>query len=402
MTSKYAQAGVDFEKEHSVVEVMTTVGKETAKNVKDLEEKGISFPEEGSDFSGGFKLNLETLVKNGIKEVVQSGGVDGPGSKPVVHQLYNGDDERKLAATAIDSIAMCTNDVICSGARPLVVLEYHSWNNVNLDVAKQMAKGKLVAAELSKAAIIGGENASLSAMITGPRPEKAYDMCNMALGIVIDQELIDNPLGKGRVKAGDYVIGLSSSGVHCNGITLGWKTAMNYSEKGYKDAWKINKKLKELNGESVAEALLTPTLIYVDPMMKVISEYGDAVKAVANITGEGIHNMRRVLPSETGLMLDYSEDGVQQPHLIFNWIQNKADVSSREMFEDYNMGTGMVVIVDRDSAPDVIKSLSNMGRKQKKQENFSAYRLGKVVADPNEMIEVITPTGRREMYGKER
>ncbi len=105
MTTKYALAGVDFEKEHSVVEIMQKVGRETLKFVEDLEELGISFPKQGSDFSGGFQLNLEKLLDCGVKKIVSEMCVDGPGSKPVVHQLYDGDDPVKLGCTAIDSIA---------------------------------------------------------------------------------------------------------------------------------------------------------------------------------------------------------------------------------------------------------------------------------------------------------
>ena len=395
--SKYAQAGVNFEKEHDVVEVMVKVGRETLKNIQDLEEWGITFPEEGSDFSGSISFDLEALVNKGVKRMVQSGGVDGPGSKPVVHALYNGDNPIKLGCTAIDSIAMCANDVLCSGARPFTILEYHSWHDIDLEVAKQMAQGKLLAAELSKAAIIGGENASLSAMITGPAPKKAYDMCNTVLGLITGRELIDNPLGEGRIKPGDIAIGLSSSGIHCNGVTLVWTTAIDYKNKVYAEAARINQKVASL-GESVAEALLTPTIIYVDPVLEMLGFYGSDIHAIANITGEGVHNMRRVLSEGTGLQLDYSNKDVQKPHPIFGWVQEKADIPTREMYEDYNMGTGIVVFASQDTAPDVIKHLNELGQKQTRQEKFSAYKLGNVVEDSERKIKIKIHQGTEKIY----
>ncbi|MGE0792600.1 MAG: AIR synthase-related protein [Candidatus Woesearchaeota archaeon] len=386
MTSKYAEAGVDFAQEHSVVDVIVKVGNETKENIADLYNSGISFPEEGNDFSGGISLDLEKMVNSGIKKTVLSGGVDGPGSKPVVHALYNGDDEIKLACTAIDSIAMCVNDLICSGARPVLIYEYHSWNDANLDVAKQMAGGKYIAAKLSKAAIVGGENASLSAMITGPIPKKAYDMCNMALGIITDEALVKNPLGKGRVQSGDSVIGVSSSGIHCNGITMSWKAAIDFKNKGYIDSYKINQRLAELGEESVAEAVLTPTIIYVDAILSVLEQYGSHIKAIANITGEGIDNMKRILPENTGMILDYAQSYVQQPHPIFNWIQKNAVVSTQEMYHDYNQGTGMVLVVDKQHRNEIIHSLNQIGKNQIFQSNFKAYELGEIVPDVDSKI----------------
>ncbi len=398
--SKYARAGVDFEKEHDIVGILKALNKVTLPFTEDLRKIGISFPEFSTDFSGGFRVDVKKLLENRISRYIAQECVDGPGSKPVVHALYNGDNPIKLACASIDSIAMVVNDLICSGARPVTLTEYHSWHNPNLEIARQMAYGNLIAAELSKATIIGGENASLSIMITGPVPEKAYDMCHIAHGIILDKELVDNPLGKQRVKDGDIVIGLSSSGIHCNGITLAWKTAIDYSNKGFLQAQRINEK-NDFLGESVAEAILTPTTIYVGPVLKLINEYKNSIKAIANITGEGIDNIRRVLPKNIGLGLDYSNKHVQKPQPIFRWIEKNADVPVKEMYLDYNMGTGMVLVVDSHYSDEIIGFLNKYPRNEKYPwQNFKAYKLGEVAKDKKQSVNLIAYNGKKEYYKK--
>jgi len=410
--SKYAQAGVDFEKEHEVVGILKALREKTLPFTKDLVRFGITFTEDASDFSGGFQVNTQTMLNSGIWNYVMQQCTDGPGSKPVAHALYNGNDPIKLGCTSIDSIAMVVNDLICSGARPVTLVEYHSWHDISIEIARQMAVGNLRGAELAKATIIGGENASLSTMITGPIPDNAYDMCHMATGIVFDKDIIVNPLGKNRVEIGDIAIGLSSSGIHCNGVTLGWKTPINYAanlilanlnaggNNEYAEADKINDHVEEL-GESVAEALLTPTIIYVEPILEILEEYGGDIHAIANITGEGVHNMKRVLPKGTELNLDYSRSAVQQPHPFFRWIQENADVSTREMYEDYNMGTGMVVLVENGSAEEIIDTLNGIGQQQTLQPKFKAYDLGVVKASPGSvegLVDIVTYDNTLEAY----
>jgi len=424
--SKYAQAGVDFEKEHEVVDIFRALREATLPFTADLRDLGITFPEDEGDFSSGFHVNVKKILDSGIESFVSQECVDGPGSKPVVHALYDGKDPMKLGCTSIDSIAMVVNDLICSGARPVTLVEYHSWHDTSKEIANQLARGNLFAAELAMATIIGGENASLSAMITGPVPEFAYDMCHVAYGIILDRELIDNPLGRGRVKEGDVVIGLSSSGIHCNGITLAWKTAIGYDDdisgvptkdeliavdpltsqmvalthekKEFYDSHRINDQVEEL-GESVAEAILTPTTVYVRPVLDTLGKYGSHIHAIANITGEGVHNMFRVLPEGLSLTLDYSKEEVQKPHPLFNWIMKNADVPVREMYEDYNMGTGMIAVVDGKTAPTIIEGLNLLGQKHKQP--FSAYKLGGVGKYKTEDIRVKTAFSTQEVYEKE-
>lgn len=423
--SRYAQAGVDFEKEHEVVDIFRALREATLPFTADLRDVGISFPEDEGDFSGGFHVDVKKLLENGIESFVSQECVDGPGSKPVVHALYDGNNPMKLGCTSIDSIAMVVNDLICSGARPVTLVEYHSWHNTHKEIANHLARGNLFAAELAMATIIGGENASLSAMITGPFPDLAYDMCHMAHGVIFDSELIQKPLGKGRVQEGDIVIGLSSSGIHCNGITLAWKTAIGYDDdisgvptkeelmavdpltsqmialthekKEFYDSHRINDQTEELGG-SVAEAILTPTIIYVRPVLEILNRYGSQIHAIANITGEGVHNLFRVLPKDLSMSLDYSKDKVQKPHPIFNWIQRNADVPTREMYEDYNMGTGMVIVVDGKTAPAVISDFNGLGQQHKQP--FSAYNLGDIGRYQNREIRVKTASEKMEVYEK--
>ncbi len=384
--SKYAQAGVDFDKEHGVVDIMKLVTEVTIEFTKDLREMGISFEERGGDFSGGFKVNLDQMMKNGIKEYEVKQCSDSPGSKPVVHALYNGGSEFKRACTGIDSIAMVVNDLICSGARPVSALDYHAWHSIDLKIAQEIAFGKIMAAKDAMATVVGGENASLAQIITGPIPEIAYDMCNMGHGIIFNQGLLANPLGKGRVEVGDVVVGLSSSGINCNGVTLVWKTAIDFKNKGWNEAFRINQYDDELQ-ESVAEAILTPTPVYVKPVLDMIKHYGNQIKAIANITGEGIHNMERVLPDGMGLELDYSKLDSRYPHSIFPWVMKHADVPLKEMYENYNMGTGMIIIMSRGYAKNLAASFWSPSVKLDCG-SFRGYMLGEVVKDPKEQIKV--------------
>ncbi|MBU1974847.1 MAG: hypothetical protein KKG59_00410 [Nanoarchaeota archaeon] len=371
---KYAQAGVDFDLEHGVVGIFRQLFEKTRPNAADLEDIGISFPTSEEDFSGGFTLNAN-YVTDRFRRFKFLQSTDGPGTKPIVHAIYNGEDPVKLSSTAHDSIAMAVNDLVCCGARPLTLLEYHAWHTPDLEIAAQMAVGNLRAANMSRAVITGGENASLSSMITGPIPKKAYDMCHMATGYLDDPDIIDKPLGPGRVKPGDWVIGLSSSGIHCNGITLPWTAAIDYKNRGFEYSFLLNKKDSQL-GESLAEAILTPTIIYVRPVLELINDFEQHIHAIANITGEGVHNMHRVIPAGTGLQLNYDADGVQKQHPIFGWVQKHAEVSEKEMYEVYNMGTGMVLIVNPATAKDIIRSAHELG--QASEQPFSAYKLGEV------------------------
>lgn len=386
--SKYAQAGVDFGKEHDVVGIFRALREATLPFTADLRKMGITFPEQEGDFSGGFQINTRLLSERGIEKIVSQQCVDGPGSKPVVHALYNGTDPIKQGCTAIDSIAMVVNDLVCSGARPVTLVEYHSWHDPNIEIARQLAQGNLIAAEISQATIIGGENASLSAMITGPIPSKAYDMCHVAYGIITDKDLIDNPLGKTRVQPGDVAIGITSSGLHCNGITLAWKTAIDFTNHGFTAAQKINERVDSLE-QSIAEAVLTPTTIYTQSILQLLNRYGPRIRAVANITGEGVHNIRRVLPEKTGIEIYYPERSGNH-HKIFDWIQRNAGVSDKEMYEDYNMGLGMVLIVDESFAQEIVEDLNFSGQTQKFQ-TFDAHQIGIVARDSKEIIAVRTP-----------
>lgn len=397
--SVYAQAGVDFELEHGVVNILKALREATLPFTADLRQIGITFPEEGQDFSGGFQVDVNKLRDNGIHNFSVHQCVDGPGSKPVVHALYEGDDEIKQSCTTICSVAMVANDLICSGARPVTLTEDHSWHTPNEEIAKQMARGNYIGAQLSRSTIIGGENASLPQMVTGPNLIKAYDMCHMATGLVLDDLILTNPLGPRRVKAGDKIIGLSSSGPHCNGITLLWKTAIGYDEHGFDEAARINETLKALKGESPAEAILTPTTIYVEPILAVLNAYEDEVKAIANITGEGIHNLERVLPESTGAFLDYKKRNVQRPQPVFKWVQKEADIPEREMYEDYNMGTGMMLVVSKESSKSLIEMLNTIGSgSEYPHQRFRAYDLGEIREADKKSICITTASGKQEEY----
>jgi len=181
--------------------------------------------------------------------------------------------------------------------------------------------------------------------------------------------------------------------VHCNGITLVWKTAIDFANQGFDNSHRINDRVGLLE-QSIAEAILTPTTIYVQSILHILSKYGPRVRAIANITGEGIHNITRVLPDDTGIELTYPKR--TKEHRIFDWVQNNAGVPTREMYEDYNMGVGMAIVVDRRFSQEIIDEL-NLQRSQ----SFTAHQLGKVVDDPNKTIIINTPEGETLEYKEE-
>ena len=355
--SLYALAGVDFEAEDRVVDVLKKGFHATKKNVADVTKRlGMTLPEDIGSFSDGISWALDEAVKNGVTRVELAACVDGSGSEPVVHQLYDGDDPEKKAATGIDSVAMVVNDEICKGARPILLLDYVACHTPNIEIAKDLQAGLVIGANQSGSVLMGGETASLSAMITGPVPPKAYDICAFTVGFVMEPHLIERPLDGSRIQPGDVAIGVASSGVHCNGLTLLWKTAIGFKEHGYANAHLLNEHDEDL-GETPAEAILTPTIIYKGPVLdNVLANPDFDVKAVVNVTGGGVKNDLRPLGA-TGNSVHLDFKGV--PKLpVFDYVQKRAGVPAREMLEDYNNSVGMRLYAAPESVDGIVNAIN--------------------------------------------
>lgn len=293
-------------------------------------------------FGGLFELNLE-----GIKEPVLVSGTDGVGTKLKMAFLTDKHD-----TVGIDCVAMCVNDIICVGAKPLYFLDYIAVGKNYPEKIAQIVSGVAEGCVQSECALIGGETAEMP----GFYAEDEYDMAGFAVGVVDKSKI----LNKTDVSAGDVIIGLASSGIHSNGYSLVRKI-FNLENI------ELNKKMPELDNQSLEEVLIEPTRIYVKPILSLLKKI--KVKSIANITGGGFYeNIPRALPDN--LTAKISKESV--PVLpIFKLMQSVGNIDERDMYNTFNMGIGMVVIVSKEDEKDAKKVLEELGEK--------AYTLGEVI-----------------------
>ena len=291
----------------------------------------------------------------GMKEPVLVSGTDGVGTKLKLAFVLDKHD-----TVGIDCVAMCVNDIICAGARPLFFLDYVAvGKNVPERVAK-IVSGVAEGCVQAGCALIGGETAEMP----GFYPEDEYDLAGFAVGIVDRSKIIDNT----RVKPGDAIIGLASSGVHSNGFSLVRKIFAvdieNPSFTAHRD---------EL-GKSLGEALLAPTKIYVKPMLALMEQV--TVKAVSHITGGGFYeNIPRSLPEGCAARIPTKWLAVPS---LFQLIQKEGNIPERDMYNTFNMGVGMSVIVDAADADRAVDILCDAGE--------DAWIMGEVVAGEGGVI----------------
>lgn len=282
-------------------------------------------------FGGLFQLDLK-----GIKEPVLVSGTDGVGTKLKIAMLMNRHD-----TIGIDCVAMCVNDIICCGARPLYFLDYIAIGKNIPSKVSEIVKGVADGCVQAGCALIGGETAEHPGMME----ENEYDIAGYSTGIVDKSKIIDNT----KINEGDIIIGIASSGVHSNGFSLVRKV-FNINEQ------KVRTFLPEL-GKSLGEALLTPTKIYVKPILDLISK--TPVKGISHITGGGFYeNIPRMLPD--GISAKIRRGSWKIPP-IFSLIQSEGGISDHDMFNTFNMGVGMAITVDREHAEQALKILSDNG-----------------------------------------
>ena len=333
-SESYKAAGVDITAGYKAVELM-----------KEHVAKTMMFGNVPSDI-GGFGGLFELDIKN-IKEPVLVSGTDGVGTKLKMAFLMDKHD-----TVGIDCVAMCVNDIICVGAKPLFFLDYIAVGKNYPEKVAMIVNGVAEGCIQSEAALIGGETAEMP----GFYPEDEYDLAGFAVGVVDKSKI----LKKETICEGDVIIGLPSSGVHSNGFSLVRKVLDVEKED-------IKKPLAALGGKSIGETLLTPTKIYVKPMVKLFEEV--TVKSVAHITGGGFYeNIPRSLPKGFGVKIERETVKVLP---IFELIAERGNIPERDMFNTFNMGVGMTVIVAKEDADKTLEVLKAGGE--------DAYILGSVV-----------------------
>ncbi|WP_371876051.1 phosphoribosylformylglycinamidine cyclo-ligase [Pleionea sp. CnH1-48] len=315
----YKDAGVDIDAGNALVDRIKGVAQRTRR------------PEVMAGL-GGFGALCE-LPKN-YKEPVLVSGTDGVGTKLKLAMETNIHN-----TIGIDLVAMCVNDLLVQGAEPLFFLDYYATGKLDVDVAADVVTGIGAGCELSACALIGGETAEMPGMYQ----EGDYDLAGFCVGVVEKSEIIDGT----KVKAGDHIIGMKSSGPHSNGYSLIRKVIEV-----------ANADLKQPFGDkTLGEALLEPTRIYVKSVLKAIKQFD--VHALSHITGGGLlENIPRVLPENTQANID--KNSWELPE-IFQWLQQQGNIEAQEMYRTFNCGVGMVVIVPADQSDAVIELLNNEG-----------------------------------------
>ncbi len=331
-SNSYKEAGVDVTAGYKAVELMK---KHVARTMTSGVLSGIG------GFGGLFELDMTD-----IKKPVLVSGTDGVGTKLKIAFLMD-----KHSTVGIDCVAMCVNDIICCGAKPQFFLDYIAVGKNVPEKVAQIVSGIADGCVMADCALVGGETAEMP----GFYPVDEYDLAGFSVGIV-DKDKILKPESQ---KAGDVMIALPSSGVHSNGFSLVRKVFHVNEET-------LSKHIEELDG-TLGEALLTPTKIYVKPITALLKEV--TVKSISHITGGGFYeNIPRSLPD--GISAKIKKDDVKVLP-IFKLIQRTGNIPERDMFNTFNMGVGMTVVVDK---ADVDKALAVL-----KANGEDAYVLGELV-----------------------
>ncbi|NEW09415.1 phosphoribosylformylglycinamidine cyclo-ligase [Paenibacillus sp. SYP-B3998] len=332
MSDAYKKAGVDIAAGNEAVERMKKHVKRTFR------------PEVLTDL-GGFG-GLFSLNKDKYEEPVLVSGTDGVGTKLKIAFAMDKHD-----TIGIDAVAMCVNDIIVQGAEPLFFLDYLACDRVVPEKIEAIVKGIADGCSQSGCALIGGETAEMPGMYASGE----YDIAGFTVGIVDKKKIIDGT----TIRPGDVVLGLASSGVHSNGFSLVRKLLLE--DKGYT----LQGHVEEL-GDKLGNVLLEPTRLYVKPVLGILDEV--AIKGMAHITGGGfIENIPRVLPEGVNVEIQYGSWPILP---IFELMQREGGISNNDMFRTFNMGIGMVIIVDADLAEKAIAAAEAQGE--------NVYRLGVV------------------------
>jgi len=336
----YAQAGVDITAGYKAVELMKAHVARTVISNKSSDIGG---------FGGLFELDITDMP-----HPVLVSGTDGVGTKLKLAFLMDKHD-----TVGIDCVAMCVNDVICCGAKPLFFLDYIACGKNYPEKIAAIVGGVAEGCVQSGCELIGGETAEMP----GFYPIDEYDLAGFTVGAVDRSKVINNKL----MCEGDVVIAIPSSGVHSNGFSLVRKVFDV-------ENCDLKSPLEELGGKSLGETLLTPTKIYVKPMLALMSEV--TVKGVSHITGGGFYeNIPRSIPDGLGARIDKSKVRVLP---IFKLIERVGGITERDMFNTFNMGVGMSVVVAKEDAERALEILKANGE--------DAYLIGEIINSDEKII----------------
>lgn len=331
-SESYAAAGVDITAGYRAVELMKS-------HIARTMTSGVCSDVGG--FGGLFELDT-----TGIEKPVLVSGTDGVGTKLKLAFLMDKHD-----TVGIDCVAMCVNDIICCGAKPLFFLDYIACGKNVPEKIASIVSGVAEGCVQSGAALIGGETAEMP----GFYPVDEYDLAGFSVGVVDKSKILD----PSTMKAGDVVIALPSSGVHSNGFSLVRKVFDVENSD-------IKSPREELGGKSIGETLLAPTKIYVKPVLALLEQV--KVKGISHITGGGFYeNIPRSIPDGLGAVIDRKNVKVLP---IFDLIAKEGNISERDMFNTFNMGVGMSIVVAREDAEKAVEILKANGE--------DAYVIGKI------------------------
>lgn len=339
-SDSYAAAGVDITAGYRAVELMK-------QHIAKTMTQGVCSDVGG--FGGLFELDV-----TGMTRPVLVSGTDGVGTKLKMAFLLDKHD-----TVGIDCVAMCVNDIICAGAKPLFFLDYIACGKNFPEKIADIVKGVAEGCVQSGAALIGGETAEMP----GFYPVDEYDLAGFSVGVVDKDKILDNT----KICEGDAIIAIPSSGVHSNGFSLVRKVFDVENSD-------IKAPVSELGGKSVGETLLTPTKIYVKPMMKLFEEV--EVKAVSHITGGGFYeNIPRSIPEGFTAKIDRSALKILP---IFDLIAKTGNIDERDMFNTFNMGVGMSVVVNKGEADKAVEILKSCGE--------AAYIMGEIAKGDESVV----------------
>jgi len=340
----YKKAGVDIEKEELAVGKLISVISETLHYRKSIGRCLTEF--------GHFAAVVEI---NNIGIALKT---DGVGTKVFIAQLLD-----KYDTIGIDCVAMNVNDLICTGAEPISFVDYVAVQDPNPHIFEEIGKGLKKGAKIAKVNIVGGETALLREMIKGMRRNKGFDLVGMAIGIVQPDKIINGS----NLREGDVLIGISSSGIHSNGLTLARKVLLREARLN------LNDYFDEL-GRTLGEELLEPTYIYVQEVLEIL-ESNLNIKVLAHITSRGFLNLLRV-----GGNFGYEITSLPDPPPIFKMIQRYGNITDEEMYHVFNMGIGFCIVLDKSDVDSAMQIIEKHGKK--------VHVLGYAVRDPERRIKI--------------
>jgi phosphoribosylformylglycinamidine cyclo-ligase len=333
----YKQAGVDIEAGDRFINLIKPLVRKTFR------------PEVLTDlgsFGGLFRLPLRRY-----KDPVLVSGTDGVGTKLKVAFMMDRHD-----TVGIDLVAMCVNDVVVNGAEPIFFLDYLATGKLEPEKAVEIIKGIAEGCKQAGCALIGGETAEMPSIYA----EGEYDLAGFAVGVVEKSKVVDGR----RIKLGDALVGLASSGLHSNGYSLVRKVIFEMA------GLTVHDRISDLS-RPVGEELLTPTRIYAKSLLSILrdSSLGGAIKGIAHITGGGITgNLPRILPAGCGALITRSTWEVPP---IFGFLRNKGGIAEDEMYRTFNMGIGMILVVSRDKVKRLLAKATRLGEK--------AFLIGEII-----------------------